>query len=88
MFDCLSAQLFVLNGLERHSCGPSFLLYECVSGCHLKCTGAAQSAGRRGRGVESGEGQKKKSAPVSDTKLQSGREEVGRWAVVCLFLTS
>lgn len=59
-------------------------------GCHLKSTGAAQSAlnlaGRRG-GRESGEG-KKKSAPMSDTKQKSGREEVGHRPVVCLFLTS
>lgn len=61
-------------------------------GCHLKSTGTAQSAlnsaGRRERGLESGEGQKKKSTPMSDTKLVSGRKEVGRCAVVCLFLTS
>lgn len=92
----LSSQLFVLTGLNRpvehHSFGPQLLLFVCVFvfeavGCHLKSTGAVQSAlnpaGRREGGLESGEGQKKKSNPVSDTKLKSGREELGCWAV-CL----
>lgn len=95
----LSSQLLVLTGLtrpvEHHSCGPQLLLFVCVFafeavGCHLKFTGAVQSAlnpaGRRKGGLESGEGQKKKSNPMSDTKLKSGREELGCWAVVCLDL--
>lgn len=60
-------------------------------GCHLKSSGAAQSAlnpaGRREGGLESGEGQNK-STLMSGTKLESGREEVGHCAFVCLFLTS
>lgn len=68
-----------------------WLFFKAV-GCHWKSTGAAQSAlnlaGSREGGLESGEGQKKKSTPMSDTKLESGREELGHWAVVCLFLNS
>lgn len=64
-------------------------VFEAV-GCHLKSIGAVQCAlnpaGRREGGLESGEGQKKKSNPMSDTKLKSGREELGCWAVVCFEL--
>lgn len=62
MYDSLSSQLFVLTGLsepvEFHGCGLQFFLHACVFvfkpvGCHLKSTGAVQSAlnpaGRRGK---------------------------------------
>lgn len=35
-----------------------------------------------------GRARRRKSTPMSDVKLESGREELERWAVVCLFLNS
>lgn len=49
---------------------------------------ALNPAGRREKEPGSGEGQRKKSTPMSDSKLKSGREELGHWAFVCLFLNS
>ncbi|GLD75563.1 netrin receptor UNC5B, partial [Lates japonicus] len=43
------------------------------------CTKCFESSRQEGRGPESGEG-KKKSTPMSDTKLESGREEAGHYS--------
>lgn len=57
-------------------------------GCHLKSTGAPESAlnpaGRREGRLESGEG-KKKSSPMSDTRLESEKGGAGMMCC-CLFV--